>query len=238
MARRSTGEGSRLRVISTLSPQQVLSRLIPALQDRLACQVELRHAAGSVLATQLAPAAGADVFIGPPSLTEDFLARGLLVAGSQTVLAHSPTALATGQGALAAAATPAQLADLLSAAPTVSFSHGPSGRNFLALLQDLGLLDAVLPKAVMPAPGETVAQVLARGQAHLGISQLSELLPTPGLSMVPLPVHLQPAIACVASLVCGGARPEAGAELVRLLRLKPTWPVWRDCGFEPCASGD
>jgi len=66
---------------------------------------------------------------------------------------------------------------------------GASGLYFVEMIRELGIADRVKAISVEKGP---VGAVVARGEAELGIQQLCELAPVPGIDIVgPLPGPLQ-----------------------------------------------
>ena len=58
-------------------------------------------------------------------------------------------------------------------------------RGFLVrVLERLGIANEVKAKLASPRPGEVVGPVVARGDAEIGIQQLSELLPVAGIDII------------------------------------------------------
>jgi molybdate transport system substrate-binding protein len=74
------------------------------------------------------------------------------------------------------------------AAPSVSYSTGPSGVALAQMFERWGIADQVKGKIVTPPPGTPVGSLVAQGQVALGFQQLSELIHVSGISIVgPLP---------------------------------------------------
>ena len=90
-------------------------------------------------------------------------------------------------------ASPEALKRALIAASSVAHSKtGLSGLYFPTVLARLGIADAMQSKIVIPDPGTAVGEVVAKGDAEIGIQQISELLPVAGIEIVgPLPEPLQ-----------------------------------------------
>jgi molybdate transport system substrate-binding protein len=55
-----------------------------------------------------------------------------------------------------------------------------------ALIERLGISDAIAAKRVAPRPGELVGAVVARGDAAIGVQQISELLPVSDIQILGL----------------------------------------------------
>ena len=81
----------------------------------------------------------------------------------------------------------------LLGARSIGYSTGPSGTHLVGVLKSWGLDPAVAPERFVQAkPGIPVASLVARGDAEMGVQQLSELLGQDGITivgLVPAPVQ-------------------------------------------------
>jgi molybdate transport system substrate-binding protein len=70
----------------------------------------------------------------------------------------------------------------------------------------------------MPDPGIPVGEVVAKGEAELGVQQISELLPVAGIEVVgALPLSLQKITTFSAGVLAAAKEPESAAALVKFL---------------------
>jgi len=104
---------------------------------------------------------------------------------------------------------------LLSAASVAHSKVGASGLYFVELIRELGIADRVRTVVVARGP---VAEAVARGEAELGVQQLSELAPVAGIDIVgPFPEALQRITAFSAGIPINARRPDDARALLRLL---------------------
>lgn len=83
---------------------------------------------------------------------------------------------------------------------------GTSGKHVAEVLQRLGITEAVKAKTTLGTGGYVVAPV-GRGEIEMGIHQISEIMPVPGVRLVgPLPAELQKYTVYVAVAVPGTPR--------------------------------
>jgi molybdate transport system substrate-binding protein len=102
------------------------------------------------------------------------------------------------------------------------------------VLERLGIAAQVASKAVIPTPGVLVGDLVAKGEAELGVQQISELLPVPGIEIVgPLPPELQKLTVFSAGLFTGANEPQVAKALVALLTSPSARPVYVRKGLEP-----
>jgi len=151
---------------------------------------------GSTLGLQKDIQAGADgdIAVLTAEVIDDLIGAGKAAPGSRVDLARSGIGIAVRKGATKPdIASPEALKRALLAARSVSHSKtGQSGIYFPTVLARLGISDAMQSKLVVPEGGTPIGEVVARGEAEIGIQQISELLPVPGIEIVgPLPAPLQ-----------------------------------------------
>src|SRR5262249_55340695 len=116
----------------------------------------------------------------------------------------------------------------LRAAKSIAYSSGPSGIYFAALTQRMGIADEIKSKMVQIPPGESVGALVARGEAEIGIHQMSELLPVKGIDIVgPLPPDIQKTTTFSAGRHVGTRESDAVGALVDFLAAPGAIPVIR-----------
>lgn len=149
---------------------------------------------------------------------EELEREGALAAGTRTELGRA----VAGVGVKAGAAKPdistvnafkQALVKARAVAYTDPASGGTTGIFFNALIGRLGIADEIKRKAVLQPGGSGVARALAKGDAEVGVTFISELLPNNGVSVVgPLPQEIGlvvPYVAGVSSATMQGAAARA-----------------------------
>ena len=135
-----------------------------------------------------------DIVIVAEHVLRQFIADGLVLAEGLAVVARSSIAFAVRAGAPKPDIGSADaLRRTLLQAKSIGYSASESGKYFTGeLVQRLGIADQVLPKSRLIGGGERVGAVIARGEVEIGLQQVSELLPVPGIAHItPLPPELQ-----------------------------------------------
>ena len=230
-----TAQGAEIVVFSTISCKEALLELVPEFERASGHKVNITYAGGSGLSNQIREGTRGDLFIGPEEFSGPLLAEGRLLAGSRTAFARSTTGLAVRAGVPKPDInSPEKLKNVLVAARSVSYSTGASGMHFVKVLERLGIADAVAAKRVAPRPGELVGAVVARGDADIGVQQISELLPVSGIQILdPLPAELQQPIVYGATAFPQPAQREAAQAFVNFLRSEAAHAVLRKKGLDP-----
>nr|WP_315847638.1 substrate-binding domain-containing protein [uncultured Rhodoferax sp.] len=182
-----------LRCISSMATRLLLAELAADFTARTGQAVEI-ESVGGVDAAKRVQAGGVfdAVFLASDAIAK-LLAAGHLLSGSQVDLVHSGVAVAVQAGAVAPniSSEDAVRAAVL-AAPTLSYSTGPSGVALAQLFARWGIADEIQSRIVQAPPGVPVGALVARGEVALGFQQLSELIHVEGITIVgPLPADIQ-----------------------------------------------
>jgi molybdate transport system substrate-binding protein len=228
-------QAGEIVVLSTISAREALIELVPEFERAGGHKVNITYAGGSGLADRIRHGTSGDLFIGPEEFSGPLIEEGSLLAGTRVAFARSSTALAVRAGAPKPdIGSPESLKRALLAARSVSYSGGASGMHFARVLERLGIADAIAAKRVAARPGELIGAVVARGDAEIGVQQVSELLPVPGIEIIgPLPQELQQTITYGATAFPQSMQREAAQAFVRFLRSEAAHAVLRGKGLDP-----
>jgi molybdate transport system substrate-binding protein len=230
-----TGENAEIVVLSTISAREALIELVPEFERTSGHKVDITYAGGPGLANRIREGVRGDLFIGPEEFSGTLIAEGRLLGETRTQFARSTTALAVRAGAPKPdISSPDNLKRALLAAGSVSYSAGASGIHFVKVLEQLGIADEIAAKRVPARPGELIGAAVARGDADIGVQQVSELLPVRGIEILgPLPAELQHTIIYGATAFAGSMPCAAAQAFVIFLRSAPAHAVLRRKGLEP-----
>ena len=230
-----SAQAAEIVVLGTTAAREALAEIVPLFERASGHKVNVTFGAGPRMVERIRAGATGDLFIGPEEYSEPLLKEGKLVTGTGVDFAHSLTGVAVRAGAPRPdISTPDKFRSALVAAKTVSFSEGASGLHVVNVLGRLGIADAVKAKYVVPKGDEPVAAVVARGDAEIGIQQISQLLPIAGIDIVgPFPGDLQKIIAYGATVLTGSTQREAAQEFVKFLRSPEAAAIIKKKGMEP-----
>ncbi len=217
----------------------VVLDLLPEFDRLSGVTPAITWASTNMLLDEIARGATGDLAILTDEAIDDLIRQGRIVAGSRVDLARSAIGIAVRQGAHKPDIGSAQaLKTTLLAARAISYSKtGISGVYFPTVLDRLGIAAQVASKVLIPPPGVPVGEVVAKGDAEIGVQQISELLPVPGIEIVgPLPAELQKLTVFSAGLFVGAEEPQIAKALVALLTAPAARPAYQRKGMEPVAS--
>ena len=207
-------DASRIAVVSSLALKGVLEEFRAAFERSLAAKLDLRFDATQAILAQ-AGSLRADLLVLTAEAMEALRKDGQVT--QVRALGSSGIGIAVRAGAPKPDIGSAEaLKRTLAAASSVAHSKvGASGIYFAELLQRL---DITLKKRVVVEKGP-VGLVVAAGEAELGVQQLCELAPVPGIDIVgPLPDPLQRLTHFAAGIALNAANPNGALALMQLLR--------------------
>src|SRR5262245_37066485 len=110
---------------------------------------------------------------------------------------------------------------------------GASGVYFARVLGRLGIAEQMKAKTIL-VPGAQAPEVVAKGEAELGVAQGSEIVPVAGAQLVgPLPGEFASMTVFTAGLGAGTNSAESAKELINFLRGPDAAVRFKAKGFEP-----
>jgi molybdate transport system substrate-binding protein len=221
-------------VLSSLALKGVLEKSRPAFEKAVG-RLELRFDATQAILERLAQGARADLLILTSEAMEDLRKKGEVT--HVRALGSSGVGLAVRAGAPKPdiGSTEALVRTLLSANSVAHSKVGASGLYFSELLERLGLAGK-LKKRIVVEKGP-VGLVVAAGAADIGVQQLCELAPVPGIDIVgPLPQALQKLTHFSAGVAAQANNPQAAVKLINLLASEAARASMIEGGIQPAAD--
>jgi molybdate transport system substrate-binding protein len=221
--------------ISSMATRRILGDLVGAYGGKTGRSVFIESVGGVDAARRVREGEMFDVVVLAAEPLGTLEAQGHILAGSRVGFAKSPMAAAIRSGVARPDMSSQQsFRRALAEAGSIGYSTGPSGSHLLNLLKSWGLDELASPRIVQAPPGVPVGALLARGDADIGIQQLSELMHEPGIDIVGV---LPPAIQSMTLFSIGiGARSSKAAEaraFIAYLASAGTDEVKRRHGMEP-----
>jgi len=110
---------------------------------------------------------------------------------------------------------------------------GASGVYIARVLDRLGIAEQMQARTIL-VPGAQAAEVVAKGEAELGVAQGSEIVPVAGAQLVgPLPGELASMTVFTAGIGAGSKSPDAAEELIKFVTGPDAAVRFKAKGFEP-----
>jgi molybdate transport system substrate-binding protein len=228
MTRRITG-------LSSMATRHILADLAQGYEMRNGIRVDIRSMGGVEAAKLVRTGEPTDVVVLASRVMESLEPEGHIVKGSIIDFARSEIAIAVPAGSPQPGVDSEQaVRRAMLEARRICYSTGPSGDHLKALCQKWGVTESVVGRALMAPPGVPVASLVARGDADLGIQQLSELIGQPGIEIIGLlPPEIQAVTVFSAGVSMKSTEPEAARALVAYLASAETGDAKRRYGMRP-----
>jgi molybdate transport system substrate-binding protein len=214
--------------------QRFLTEAVPLFERAQGIKVSIHFALTRILKQEIEGGATFDMALMPRSELDALAASGFIVPGSQTDIVRSIVGFIVRVGApVPDISTVDAFTNVLRQAKSISHSQGPSGLYVAALLKRLGLADEMKAKTVL-AIGRPVGEVIASGEAEIGMQQIIENQPVEGAHLVgPLPPELGNFVAYSAGFAVAGSKAAAARALVTFLKAPESVRIVREKGMEP-----
>jgi len=227
-----------LKVMSAGAVRSALEELAAEFSRATGHRLDIAFNTVGAQRQKLAAGERADVIILSASAIEALEKEGALVPGSRADLGRTFTGVAVRAGAaLPDLSTAESFKQVLLSARSVSYTDpkagGSSGIYLAGLLERMGIADAVNGKTVFRRGGLEVARAVAAGEAEIGITFISEILPVKGVKLAgPLPAAVQNANTYTAAVAATSSQREAAEALIKAITSPAARARFKATGFE------
>ena len=213
--------------------QGLMAEVVPLFERASGTSVELRFGLTSALKQEIEHGAAFDIALLPRPEIDALAQAGKIAVGSATDITRSAIGVAVRAGAAKPdIATVDAFRRALQQARSITYSDGPSGVYIAKLLERLGIAQEMRPKTKLTTG--PVAELIARGEAEIGIQQIVAILPVKGAELVgPLPSELRNIIVYAAGLAVGSAQSGAARTFVAFMAMPEVVSLIRAKGMEP-----
>jgi molybdate transport system substrate-binding protein len=224
---------SIIKILSGGAMKSLMAEVVPLFERANGAKVEIKFALTSVLKKEIEGGAAFDVALLPRPELDALVEAGKIAPGTPTDITRSAVGLAVRAGAPKPdIGTVGALRQTLQRARTIGYSDGPSGAYIADLLVRLGIADEMKPKTRLTS--RPVAEIVAEGEAELGMQQIVAILPVKGAELVgPLPGELQNIIVYAAGLAPGSEQSGTARALVAFMATPGVVRMIRAKGMAP-----
>lgn len=180
----------------------------------------------------------ADVLILSRPVLNDLQAQGKVAKDSIVDVGTSHVAVGVRAGAPRPdISTPEKLKEALLATKSISYADpakgGASGVHMAKVIDRLGIADQMKPKTIL-VPGAQAGELVAKGEAEMGVAQASEIAAVAGTQVVgPLPGEFNSKITFSAGIGATAKDPTAAKSLIELLTGPAGTAVLKSKGMDP-----
>lgn len=219
---------AEIKVMSTVAMTATLDELKPKFEAATGHKVTIVYSVIADLRKRILSRAALD----------DLQGQGKAMPGSIVNLASSYVAIGVRGGAAKPDIGSADaLKRTLLAAKSIVYADpvkgGASGVYFAKVLDRLGITEQMKSKTIL-VPGAQAAEVVARGEAEMGVAQASEIVPIAGAQLVgPLPGDLNNVTVFAAGIGPASKAPAAAKALVEYVTGPVGAGVLKSKGLDP-----
>ena len=233
----TAADAADMKILTAGAMKAVVLELVPAFEKETGHKAVIDNDTAGGLARRIEGGEAFDLAVITPGVINDLAAKGKIVAGSRVNVARVGVGVVVKEGApLPDVSNVEAFKRALIAAKTVAYidpaSGGSSGIYLTGLFDKLGIAAEIKPKAKLKQGGY-VADLIASGEAELGLHQISEILPVKGVKLVgPLPAEIQNYTTYAAAVGADARQPDAARALVKLLTGPAAESVLKARGME------
>ena len=234
----ATGQANAadIRVFSGGAPQEALRQLVPEFEQATGHRVEPTFRLVTEIQRRLAAGEKADVILLPVPLIAATEKTLPLRTEGRMVLARVGIAVIVREGTTPPdISTPEAVRKMLVDARALVWSDSstPVGGHLERVIEQLGIGDQVRAKLTRTAAIQGGAGLVARGDADVGLSLVSEVQGAKGTTLVGmLPSALQSFVVYGTAIPADNATPDAALAFIKFISDPSRSDRWKAAGFE------
>jgi molybdate transport system substrate-binding protein len=229
-------QAAEVKILTAGAMKEVVLAVVPQFERESGHKAVVVNDTAGGLSRRILGGETFDLAVITPGAIDELIAKGK-VTGGRVNVARVGVGVMVKEGAPRPdIATVEAFKRALLAAKSVAYidpaSGGSSGIYIAGLLDKLGIAADVKPKAKLKQGGY-VAELIASGEAELGLHQISEIIPVKGVTLVgPLPAEIQNYTTYAAGVSADAKEGDAARALVKLLAGPAADPVLKSRGME------
>jgi molybdate transport system substrate-binding protein len=228
---------AEVKILTAGAMKAVVLELVPQFEKETGHKAEVDNDTAGGLAKRIEGGEAFDLAVITPGVIGDLAKTGKVVGDSRANVARVGVGVVVKEGApVPDIGNVDAFKRALIAAKSVAYidpaSGGSSGIYLTGLFDKLGIAADIKPKAKLKQGGY-VAELIANGEAELGLHQISEILPVKGVKLVgPLPAEIQNYTTYAAAVGTEAKQPDAARALIKLLTGSSAESVLKARGME------
>ena len=226
-----------IKVLAAGAMRGVVDALLSEFERQTGHKLAVDNATAGVLAKRIGEGEAFDVAIITQAVVDDLAGKGKIAPGSRIDLAKVGMGVVVKEGApLPDISTLEAFKRALLAAKSIAYINpkagGTTGIYFDALIERLGIAEPIRSKAKLK-DGGYVADLIASGEAELGVHVISEIVAVKGVVLVgPLPAEIQNTTVYSAGLATAARDAAAAKALIDHLAGPAATPILKAKGME------
>ncbi len=236
-------EAAEIKVISTGGARAVMTSLVPEFERKSGHKVGIDFGTPEKMRDRLLQGEAADVAVAIAAVLPDLEKAGKIASGTRVEFAASYVGVVVPANAPKPdVSTPDGVKRAILMAKTVALSDPKAGTQlgarFTGAADRLGFgADLRSRTKFIVGPGSDVAEAVARGEADLGVTLISEILPVTGVALGgELPSTIMAPTVIHAFLVSGAKDAETAKAFLDFLRSPDAKKIIESKGMKPGAQ--
>jgi molybdate transport system substrate-binding protein len=227
-------DAAEISVLAGIGDVSGIRALAPAFEQLTGRKVIVSFEAGTGIMAKINSGGPPDIVTGSPDAIDALIKQGKVVAGTRTNYAQAGVGVALRSGAPRPdISTPEAFKRAMLNAKSIAYSRGRSGQFTEQAIERLGIAEQLKAKTTR-TEGVPVAEIVARGEAEIGLHQINVILPVTGAEYIgPLPGELQQHVPFAAGILTLAKEPETAKAFVKFMASPEAAPLLRNSGMEP-----
>ena len=231
----TAAEAAELRIFGSRVTKMVIGDIGPAYTQATGNKLTVITDVAAVMKRRIEGGEPFDIAVLVSFQADDLIKKGKLVADTRADVMRAGIGLAVKRGApkpdISTVAAFKQT--LLAAKSIVYLKEGASTLHLVKVLAQLGIADALEAKTTKTS-GEAVSEMVAAGEAEIGIIVIPNILSVPGAELVgPLPAEIQSYVTFTAAVSPTSPNAQAARDVIKLMRGPTGVQSIRKNGMEP-----
>jgi molybdate transport system substrate-binding protein len=229
-------DAAEIKLLVSNALKSTMEELAPQFEKASGHKLSQTFGAAAEIKASIEKGAAVDVAILTTAVTDDLIKEGKLTAAGRADIARSGAGVAGRKGAPKPdISTPDAFKRALVDAKSIAYVEaGATAPYIKSLFERLGIAEQVKSKLKPQPTSNPAAKAVANGEAELGITQISEILPYAGAELVgPLPAELQLYTVYPAAVAAETKEPDAARALIKFLTAPAAIAVLKAKGLSP-----
>jgi len=235
LAQADTARSAELKIFGSRVTKMMIGDLGPAFEQSTGHKLNVVTDVAAVMKRRIEAGEAFDLAVLVDFQTDGLIKAGKLLPDTRADIMRAGIGVAVKRGAPKPdiGTVEAFKRTLLEAKSITYLKEGASTIHLDKLFARLGIADALKAKTIQPMT-ESVSEMVAAGQAELGIIVIPNILSVPGAELVgPIPEEVQSWIMFTAGVSARSPNQQAARDVIKLLTGPAAIPAIRSKGMEP-----
>ncbi len=229
-------DAAEIKVMISNALKSTMEELTPEFEKGSGNKLAITFGAAAELKASIEKGTPIDLAILTTATADDLVKEGKLITAGRADIARAGAGLAARKGASKPdiSTTEGFKRALIDAKSIAYVEAGATAPYIKSLFDRLGIADQIKPKLKPQPTSNPAAKAVANGEAELGITQISEILPYAGAELVgPLPADIQLYTVYPAAIAAGTKEGDAAKALIKFLTGPAAVAVLKAKGLSP-----